>query len=98
MLVYHLFDYIRDYYSAQNDYYSPQNDYYSPQNDYEGLVQPSERLLQPPRPTYSPQTDYLKLVSLGRRRAIAEKWGISLNLPGMWALKRHIDFDFMKDN
>jgi len=49
-----------------------------------------------PLSEYSPQTDYLKLVSLGRRRAIAEKWGISLNLPGMWALKRHIDFDFMK--
>ncbi|MEQ9435520.1 FAD-dependent oxidoreductase [Hyphomonas sp.] len=47
---------------------------------------------------YHPQTDYLKLVSLGRRRAIAEKWGVSLNLPGMWSLKRHIDFDFMKDN
>jgi selenide, water dikinase len=50
-----------------------------------------------PLSVYSPQTDYLKLVSLGRRRAIAEKWGICLNLPGMWALKRHIDFDFMKD-
>tara|TARA_R110002096_G_scaffold364009_1_gene557083 strand:- start:123 stop:317 length:195 start_codon:yes stop_codon:yes gene_type:complete len=45
---------------------------------------------------YRPQKDYLKLVSLGRRRAIAEKWGIALNLPGIWALKRHIDFDFMK--
>ena len=49
-----------------------------------------------PLTRYHPQKDYLKLVSLGRRRAIAEKWGIALNLPGIWALKRHIDFDFMK--
>ena len=51
-----------------------------------------------PLTEYRPQADYLKLVSLGRRRAIAEKWGIALNLPGLWALKRKIDFDFMKEN
>ena len=48
-----------------------------------------------PLARYRPQKDYLKLVSLGRRRAIAEKWGITLNLPGIWALKRHIDLKFM---
>jgi pyridine nucleotide-disulfide oxidoreductase family protein len=47
---------------------------------------------------YHPQKDYLKLVSLGRRRAIAEKWGITLNLPGLWALKRHIDLKFMENS
>lgn len=46
---------------------------------------------------YHPQKDYLKLVSLGRRRAIAEKWGIALNVPGLWALKRYIDLKFMKN-
>lgn len=51
-----------------------------------------------PLARYRPQTDYLKLVSLGRRRAIAEKWGIALNLPGLWTLKRHIDFSFMTDD
>ena len=47
---------------------------------------------------YHPQKDYLKLVSLGRRRAIAQKWGITLNLPGLWALKRHIDLKFMENS
>jgi len=48
-----------------------------------------------PLAQYHPQKDYLKLVSLGRRRAIAEKWGVTLNMPGLWALKRHIDLKFM---
>ena len=47
---------------------------------------------------YHPQKDYLKLVSLGRRRAIAQKWGVTLNLPGLWALKRHIDLKFMENS
>jgi selenide, water dikinase len=51
-----------------------------------------------PLAQYHPQKDYLKLVSLGRRRAIAEKWGITLNLPGLWALKRHIDLKFMDNS
>jgi selenide,water dikinase len=51
-----------------------------------------------PLARYRPQNDYLKLVSLGRRRAIAEKWGITLNLPGLWALKRHIDLKFMDNS
>ena len=51
-----------------------------------------------PLARYRPQKDYLKLVSLGRRRAIAEKWGITLNLPGLWALKRHIDLKFMRNS
>ena len=47
--------------------------------------------------TYRPQSDYLKLISLGRRRALAEKWGLTLNLPGLWSLKRHIDLKFMEN-
>ena len=47
--------------------------------------------------TYRPQSDYLKLVSLGHRRALAEKWGLTLNLPGLWSLKRHIDLKFMEN-
>jgi selenide,water dikinase len=50
-----------------------------------------------PLTDYRPQKDYLKLVSLGRRRAIAEKWNVCLNLPGFWALKRYIDMNFMKN-
>ncbi|KCZ94577.1 FAD-dependent oxidoreductase [Hyphomonas johnsonii] len=46
--------------------------------------------------TYVPQKDYLKLVSLGRRAAIAEKWGLALKLPGFWALKRRIDMAFIR--
>ncbi|MEZ5998857.1 MAG: FAD-dependent oxidoreductase [Hyphomonas sp.] len=45
---------------------------------------------------YSPQTDYLKLVSLGGKRAVAEKWGIAISLPGLWHLKKLIDFSFLR--
>ncbi|MCB9961521.1 MAG: FAD-dependent oxidoreductase [Hyphomonas sp.] len=44
---------------------------------------------------YDPQTDYLKLVSLGAKRAIAEKFGVAVSLPGLWYLKRRIDFSFL---
>jgi selenide,water dikinase len=44
---------------------------------------------------YDPQSDYLKLVSLGGKRAFGEKagWGYSGHL--MWRLKDKIDRDFM---
>ena len=44
---------------------------------------------------YHPQTDYLKLVSLGGKRAFGEKsgWGFSGGL--MWRMKDKIDRDFM---
>ncbi|MAN45091.1 MAG: FAD-dependent oxidoreductase [Alphaproteobacteria bacterium] len=45
---------------------------------------------------YSPQKDYMKLVSLGRKRALVEKWGITLSLPGLWTLKRKIDQAFVR--
>ncbi|HPE49690.1 MAG TPA: FAD-dependent oxidoreductase, partial [Hyphomonas sp.] len=44
---------------------------------------------------YDPQTDYLKLVSLGAKRAVAEKFGVAIRLPGLWHLKRRIDFSFL---
>lgn len=45
---------------------------------------------------YQPQSDYLKLVSLGGKRAFGEKngWGFSGHL--MWLLKDKIDRDFMR--
>lgn len=49
---------------------------------------------KPLRP-YDPQTDYLKLVSLGAKRAIAEKNGLVIGLPGLWHLKKSIDFSFL---
>lgn len=45
--------------------------------------------------TYAPQRDYLKLVSLGGRRALAEKWGLALAGPALWRWKDRIDRRFM---
>ena len=50
-----------------------------------------------PQIEYKPQTDYLKLVSLGRRKAVAEKWGLCVSLPGLWGQKRWIDCSFIQD-
>jgi selenide,water dikinase len=44
---------------------------------------------------YRPQADYLKLISLGAKAAVAEKWGIGLSLPGLWAWKDQIDKQFL---
>jgi selenide,water dikinase len=44
---------------------------------------------------YRPQLDYLKLISLGSKNAMASKWGITAQLPGLWAWKNRIDADFM---
>jgi selenide,water dikinase len=44
---------------------------------------------------YAPQRDYLKLVSLGGRRALAEKWGLALAAPALWRWKDRIDRRFM---
>jgi selenide, water dikinase len=45
--------------------------------------------------SFRPQKDYLKLVSLGTQRAVAEKWGLSLSLPGLWSWKDQIDRQFL---
>lgn len=44
---------------------------------------------------YVPQRDYLKLISLGDRRALAERHGISASGRALWHLKDRIDRRFM---
>ncbi|MFW5835044.1 MAG: FAD-dependent oxidoreductase [Pseudomonadota bacterium] len=51
-------------------------------------------------PTFRPQRDYLRLVSLGDRRALALKYGMMVGGPGvlgalLWRLKDRIDRRFM---
>ena len=44
---------------------------------------------------YTPQKDYLKLISLGGKAALAERLGTSFSGPLMWRWKNHIDQSFM---
>ncbi|WP_158968694.1 selenide, water dikinase SelD [Chachezhania sediminis] len=44
---------------------------------------------------YKPQDDYLKLISLGDRRALGEKWGRTFHGRAIWAWKNRIDQKFM---
>lgn len=44
---------------------------------------------------YKPQRDYLKLVSLGDKSALAEKFGTARQGPLLWKLKDYIDRKFM---
>ena len=44
---------------------------------------------------YAPQSDYLKLVSLGSKRAFGEKMGWSATGHLVWRVKDHIDRSFM---
>lgn len=44
---------------------------------------------------YKPQRDYLKLVSLGGREALAVKWGLALRGRWLWRVKDRIDARFM---
>jgi selenide,water dikinase len=44
---------------------------------------------------YQPQSDYLKLVSLGGKRALADKWGLRLEGAMLWRWKDRIDRKFM---
>ncbi len=44
---------------------------------------------------FKPQTDYLKLISLGAQSAVAEKWGVTLSGPRFWRMKDRIDRAFM---
>ncbi|MEM1373120.1 MAG: selenide, water dikinase SelD [Pseudomonadota bacterium] len=48
-----------------------------------------------PRKPYLPQKDYLKLISLGRKTALGEKWGLSASADRLWQLKDDIDDKFM---
>jgi selenide,water dikinase len=49
---------------------------------------------RPLRP-FHPQRDYLKLISLGERSAVAEKFGIALSGRWLWRWKDRIDQAFM---
>lgn len=44
---------------------------------------------------YRPQSDYLKLISLGGKSALAEKFGTAREGPLLWKLKDYIDRKFM---
>ena len=44
---------------------------------------------------YKPQKDYIKLVSLGGKTALAERFGTARQGPLLWRLKNHIDRKFM---
>ena len=44
---------------------------------------------------FRPQADYLKLISLGEKAAVAEKWGLVGTGPRFWRLKDRIDRKFM---
>ncbi len=48
-----------------------------------------------PLKPFRPQTDYLKLVSLGQQSALAEKWSLTATGPRFWRLKDRIDRRFM---
>ena len=44
---------------------------------------------------YQPQKDYLKLISMGGKSALGERFGTTLSGPAMWRWKDHIDQKFM---
>jgi selenide,water dikinase len=44
---------------------------------------------------FRPQRDHLKLISLGEKTAVAEKWGLALRHPAIWTIKDLIDRRFM---
>ncbi len=48
-----------------------------------------------PLQTFQPQRDYLKLVSLGPREAVADKFGLRTGGAWLWRLKDRIDRKFM---
>lgn len=45
---------------------------------------------------YDPQKDYLKLISLGGKSALAERMGTAFSGPLLWRWKDHIDRTFMR--
>ena len=45
---------------------------------------------------FRPQRDYLKLVALGGKAAVADKWGLAVSGPRLWRLKDRIDREFME--
>lgn len=49
----------------------------------------------PPRHRYRPQRDYLKLISLGGKSALGERFGLPFSGPLIWRWKDRIDRTFM---
>jgi selenide,water dikinase len=49
-----------------------------------------------PRRGFRPQRDYLKLISLGMREAVADRSGFTLSGSGLWTWKDRIDHAFMR--
>ena len=47
---------------------------------------------------FHPQSDCLKLISLGDQRAVAEKFGFALEAGWLWHLKKKIDFSFLREH
>ncbi len=45
--------------------------------------------------SFHPQGDYLKLISLGSKSALADKWGVTVSGPWLWQVKDRIDRKFM---
>ena len=52
-------------------------------------------LLKRPLKNFSPQKNYLKLISLGEKNAISDYWGGSFSGPKIWKIKDKIDKAFM---
>lgn len=52
-------------------------------------------LLGQPLRRFAPQRDYLKLISLGGQRAVADKWQLPLRGAWLWRMKDNIDRAFM---
>ena len=48
-----------------------------------------------PLRNYAPQGDYLKLISLGKQAALAERFGTAISGPLLWRWKNRIDRKFM---
>lgn len=48
-----------------------------------------------PLQAFHPQRDYLKLISLGARSALADKWGLRSGGAWLWRMKDRIDRKFM---
>ena len=45
--------------------------------------------------SYHPQSDFLKLISLGKKSALAHKHGVTVSGRWLWKVKDHIDRSFM---
>lgn len=53
-------------------------------------------LRERPLGPYHPQSDFLKLISMGDKSVVAQKYGIALSAPWLWKIKNRIDRAFME--